>query len=404
MATSAHETEHTDAGEHHGDAQAAFIDRVAAKYEAEDAKQADADDGIEASGADDEAGEEQDEGGADDDDQGTEEHTEAGTSTDDSDGNADESEKDSTGDDDTDHTAGDESTESATGDEATDGDDSTETTEEDEVEEDPASDATKAALTARGADLTLTDVPTEYRGIVEKKLRNVDAAFTRIQQEAATFRSERAKFVAEERFRAENPHLAIVEAIQAGGDELFEKVNEELGKLGDSTLAEAFKIVVKDKRQAMVQAVESERDKVEQEWRQWQERSQHVETTARAVATKAGLPWRIAERAIEAALLRKPENARDITDDEIQRVIADEAKEHTTIVREQTRAASKALVQTRTATRKAAPPSTGKRPASSASPRPAATKAKPVDYNSEESRQARMMESARRIAPGMKDG
>lgn len=363
---------------------------VAAKYEAEDAAGVRSEDGIE----DEAAHDEQDaEDGADDAD-GTEEDPKAGTSSDDSDGSEDESEAGSTDDDETDHTEGDESEESeesgeAEAEGAEDG--------EDDTEEAGVSDETKALLAGKGADLTIEDVPQEYRPIVEKKLRGIDAAFTRIAQEATAFRRDRTQFEAEQRFRQENPALVIVEMLQAH-PELFDEVNAQFDKLDDATQAEAFKIVVKDKRESAVKAVESQYSEEERLYN----RAVEVETTAKSLAAKANLPWRLAERAVEAALLRKPAESRDLTDAELQQVIADEAKAYQQETRATTRAASKTLVQQRAAAKKAAPPA-AKKPASAASPRPVAKKARPLNHDSEEARQARMMETARRIIPGVRD-
>lgn len=382
MATSVHDDALHDPGP---DRQAEFITAVAKKYEAEDAKESRREDG------DDDEEIVKDEVKKDDQTDDTtddDEHTDADTSADASDGKADDSGKDSTDDDEDEHADGKKPEDSADDETADDDEDL------DEEEDDEVSDETKGALKARGADLTLEDVPEEYRPLVAKKLKSVDAAFTRVMQEATAFRADRAKFDGEERFRKENPDIFVIEMLEAD-PALLEKVNERFKKLDDPDQAEALKVIAKDKRAEAHSKVKAEIE----EGSRWITRGKEVEDRARERAATLKLDWRIAERAIESALLKKPEGKRDLTDEEIDTVIADEAREFVKVDREKRRALSKEIVKGRTESRNAAPPA-AKRPSGTSSPRPAPAKTPKIDWSSEESRQAALMTTAKRVHPG----
>lgn len=383
--------------DHETDPQAAFIERTAAKYDAEDAAALRTEDGIEDDAADEAADEGEGQDGGDAAAAGTEEHPDAGTSADGSDGSAAESGTESTDDDEDGHT-GDEP-DPAEGGDATDAGDG-ETENEGTEEEDGVSDETKAALTARGADLTLEDVPEEHRAVVEsivtKKLRNIDAAFSRTQAEQTAFRAERTRLEADQRYRKENPELVVIEMLEADPT-LYEKVNERWGKLEDPDQAAAFKIIVEKKKQGAVDAVAAELADFEKR----DQRGLAVDEQARTLAAKAGVPFRYVEKAVIDALKEKPEDQRDLSDAELKAIVDTEAKEWKTHTRQVTRDASKEIVRSRTAARQATPP-TRRAPASAAPVRPAAAAKVKVDHSSEESRHKAMMATAKRVIPGAK--
>lgn len=378
-----------DSGTPTQDAQADFISRVADKYEKEDSAHASREDGVEDDGEGNEEGATEESG--DDESTGTDEHTDAGTSTDDPDGEAAESEEDSAASDDDEHPDDEESDDSEENAETEE-----EGAEEDDDDADEPSDETKAKLAKAGADLKLDDIPKEYRSIVQKKLANIDSAFSRVNQEATAFRAERTRLKAEEKFRADNPDMDIAERLIANPD-LIEKVQARIDKLADADQAEAFKIIVKDKRKGAEDAVVAESSEAEK----FQSRVGEVVKYAEQRASTAGLPWKRAEKAVAYAIAMKPAGGKDLTNEEIDAVIKAEAKDYTEEQRSAKRTASKETIQTRTNLRKAAVPGV-KRPTSTQSPRPAAAKAAKVNNDSEESRHAAMMKTARRVMPGTK--
>jgi hypothetical protein len=369
-------------GDDSDDKSSSFVSRMAAKYEKEDSDTLSAEDGD----GDEDGAEDDDHDDADDSDAG---HAKKGTSADDPDGDDDaESDDDPADDDDDEHTDDDESDDSGDDDDADDEDDEGENDEEDD-----ASDETKARLAKAGADLTLEDIPKEFRGIVEKKLRGVDQAFSRITQEATAFRADRTRFEAEEAFRKEHPAMFLAEML-ANDDTLFDKVNAQFAEIADPLQAKAFKIVVEDTRKKAAEAIDAKYNGAAKQ----EERVAHVQSLTVRLAAQSGLPARLAEASVALAIMAKPANARDLTDEEITRIVETETKEFMRTNRSARREKSKKQIADRTKAKKAAPPAT--RGTSVASPRPGKQKSRPVDMNNEESRVGAMLRSAKRIMPG----
>jgi len=378
------------------DAEQSFIESVAAKYQAEDDAADKAADEA-ASGDDSEDEEAQDEQGADaDDSDDADEHTDSDTSSDDPDGDDAEPDEDSDEGDAEDHPEEDDSEESEDGDDVEEEDAADDSSEDDDDEE--PSEEFQAAAKRLNIPLTLEDIEDETaRRLVKQKLKGMDAAFTRGMQDLRAYRQDEVRFRAEEQFRKENPDLVIAELLQAGGEELFDKVNARMAKLTDEDSQAAFKIIVDDKRKKAATAIESQIA----EGQKLVERADHVETLAKRVAQKAGLPWEFAESAVERALLRKPADKRDLTDEEIREAVKAEADNYQRHVRAHRREASKKTIQERTANRRTTPGT--KAPAAAASPKPGAKKKATIDYSNEDSRRAPMHDLARKLFPGAKD-
>lgn len=318
---------------------------------------------------------------------GTAEHAKPDTSTETPDGAAAETDDDSEEDDDDEHPEGEEKPkDSATA----DADAAAAEAGEDDGK------ATAELLAAKGADLRLDDIPEEFRGIVQKKIKHIDGVFSRIAQEATAFRTDRAAFESDQRYREANPAHVIVEMIEKGGDALFEQVNVLLRGLETPEEKTKFEDDLKAKRQSAVDAVTAQYAELETR----AERGEAVEAKAHELAAKAGVPFRHVERAVILFLKEKGGDAPDITDEELATIVRDEAKAHQLETRGNKRQQSKETVQARTATRQAARP--GKAPASAAVPRPAAAKPEAIDWNDEESRQRAILGTARRVIPSGK--
>ncbi len=359
--------------------------------------------------ANDEAGEETEQDEVDDpdpeDDDSDDEHTESDTSSGDRDGDDDESDEDSDDSESDEHTDEDDSEDSddeADADDDEDEDDDQDDDEETEDEDDGeglSEDFTEAARRSN-IPISLEDVkdPTA-RKLVQQKIRQMDAGYTRMAQQLTAFRKEQTESRAEARFRKDNPVEYVAEVISKLDDATWEKVNERLKKLGDDDGKEIFEQLVTGRRAKATQAVTEELsagDRVAQ-------RVAHVESLAARVAAKQGLPWDFAENAVERAILRLPEGKRDLTDAEIESVVTAAARQYHQHVRGQNRKKSRDTVRERTANRRASSNPGSKAPSSAASPKPGTSKPPKVDYNSEESRQDAMMSTARRLFKGAKD-
>lgn len=379
-----------------------FVRHIVDQYKDGDRADAAKEDGLDGDG------EEDGDADADDDD---EEHTDADTSDEADDEPSDDSDADSSDADDAEHT--DEESDSAEDGDATDDDDDAVDDDDDaetgaaddkDDEDDAASAETKAALARAGADLTLEDVPEKFRPMLEKKIKGIDAAFTRYAQEAAETRKVRAEAEAFKRFQKDNPGLVLAEMLHNKdgtlNQELFDELNAKLRELADPTVAEAFQIVVQKKKDDARAAVTEEIGKEDRT----EARIVEVETTTRKLAADQGVPFWIADEAIGTAYLlkKRADPNSDLTKEEIAATVARVAKNYRLEHRTTKRNDSKDEIRTRTENRKKNTPT--KKPASASSPRPNGKKPEVVDYNSEESRQRAMLKSARRIIPGGKDG
>lgn len=330
----------------------------------------------------------EDEPTTEDDDEGTEEPTASGHSADAPDGDAAESDEDSTDDED------DEPPEAK----AEDSSEEVEAEDVDEEEDVEVGDEFRELAEQAAVKLTLDDVPAgPARKLVAQRIKELEAMTTRATQDARAYRADEIKFRAEEKFRQENPQHVIAEMLLKD-PELFDKVNALMGKADDPDMAEALKTNIESRRNRAADSVRQE-DKAREALNA---RAEHVETYARKLANKTGLPWEFAESAVERALLRKPLNQRDLTDSEVAEAVKLESENYFRHVRAHRREESKKVVQQRTAGRQVTPGR--KAPGSASSPKPTNGARPPkIDYNSAESRQAAMMASARRIKPGVRD-
>jgi hypothetical protein len=385
----------------------ARMDALVARFEAEDRKAgavATADEDAADDAAD--SGSNDDEG-SDDASSDDSEHTDEDTD-DQSDGADGESDEDSDEDDDTDTDGedADESDEESDDDEDGDADDQSGEGDED----DSAADGTKAALTKHGADLSLDDIPEKFRGIVEKKLKGIDAAYTRAAQEATSFRAKERSIRAEEKFRSDNPELVIVEMLRKGGDELFEKVNKTWNRIDpgvegndEQTLRDNAMLLderIENRRGKAVQAIDAEM----QELTAINDMASKVEQSARASAAKHKVPWSdTIDGLLEAAILRKApaERAKGLTETEVDQVVSKFAQDHHRTTRANKRDDSRDRVKTRTENRRGPKPTVRppKATASAGSPRPGKVK---VDQSDPEARIRAMMKTAKRVMPGVK--
>lgn len=395
MAASLHESvEHDGGDEGSRDSNADPRDAFIARFEAEDAGRVDPEDETDEGDEDEGAGSDDDESSDDSDD--PDEDTDA-----DPDGDDDESSEESEEDDDAD-----------TGDDTESDDDADERDDDDddaasEKDEDTDSDAsgTKAALARHGADLSLEDVPEKFRGLIEKKLRSVDRAFTKAQQEATAFRTREREVAVESKYRAENPDLFIVDMLRKGGAELFAKVNKHLTRI-DPTIEGNDEDTVKDNEAVLNERIETRKrqaaqsiETAERETRAIYERADRVESTARAECKRLGVPFNgTLEKLIASTIKEKPQGEwkNGLTEVEVKKVVAEYRRDHHASVRAHRREASREAVRQSSAQRSGKRP-TVRPPRGGASPAGSREKKAKINWDDADSRQSAMMRSANRI-------
>lgn len=175
---------------------------------------------------------------------------------------------------------------------ATEGEDG----EEDQPLTDEAFDAefTKA-LEAEGASPSLEDIPEAARPIVAKKLKDLEAGFTRATQKLSEERKGAIAFRAEERFRKEQPAHFIV-AMLRENPKLSEAINKIIEDTdGNETAVEGHKALVERERQKATTAEEKDLAK----GAEGAARVEQVIKLGRAAARAAGVPF---EMGVEEAI------------------------------------------------------------------------------------------------------
>lgn len=189
----------------------------------------------------------------------------------------------------------------------------------DEGAEDPAKleadfdAAFTAAMQEHGADISLDDVPPEAKPLVAKKLKNLEAGFTRTMQQVRAVEREAQQVRAEVRFQRERPVDFVVTLLQANPD-IAAQVNARLDEFDKSPTAKEYHAVIVEKARA--EALKAEESEANAHAAR-QERAVEIETIGRAAAQAAGVPFEMGvEESIVAHLLQHG----DITDADIKRI------------------------------------------------------------------------------------
>lgn len=212
----------------------------------------------------------------------------------------------------------------------------------------------RETLERSGLKLTLKDLPANVRPLVQKKLDHANAAVTRALQEATGFRKERAQFLADQRYRDEHPELAIAELLDKH-PELAEKVNELVEKNADPDKKKLFEITVRESRQAALNAITSQESATERKF----QRADEIESYTRRACAKVGIPkdaMSLVEESIAHALLNKPEEQRDLNEDELDAIITRHAKVFRRTTRENRRQEQQRNIRERKQDRKTTSP------------------------------------------------
>lgn len=188
--------------------------------------------------------------------------------------------------------------------------------DEDEPEETELAKEARAELAKYGLTVKLEDLPKEAQAIVKTKLSNMEAAFSRAMMDARSYRKEEAPLKAELQFLRDNKALAIVELIQQH-PELEEEINTLLTEATTDTGKKALEITTRDKRASVLKGIEDQAAAVERV----EQRADAISTYVKTACTKLNLPLDIVVAAVVNRLNEKPEDKRDLTDEEIDAII-----------------------------------------------------------------------------------
>lgn len=217
------------------------------------------------------------------------------------------------------------------------------------------------ALEAEGASPSLEDIPEAARPIVAKKLRDLDAGFTRATQRLAADRTAANAFRAEERFRKANPERFIVSMLMEN-PALSEKVNAIVNAMDEgenTTVIEGHKAIVEKARRDAADAEVKEGEKAQQH----EARIERFITLGRAAARANGVPF---QAGVEEGIAAHIAIHGDISEAEIRAIAQAKAKVFKSATRENRRNRSGEFVRNKVEDRKKAPlkirPGTGTAP------------------------------------------
>ena len=307
---------HADAGSDHdddsdeGNSLEAGLSRSAAKLDGADG--ADEDDRDETDDVDEESDDDRDEGADDD----------AGDDEDDAD---DDDEDDASDDDDEDDDADD----SDEDDDESDDDEEEEEEEEEDSDDDDGLDPEVEAAAARHQlptnfeDIVRQlpkDVRAKARAAFSKRLKEVESGLGRAFQEARQERGELARIKAERKHDEEHRVDFIADLIDAN-PKLLEELNEELEKRETGAYRDAKKMTREQAKAKVQEAADAEIKKTEAR----HARGQQVMTLARKLAKDSGVPFKLVDRAIYAAVMSS--ETKDVTDEQIRQIVKAEARD-----------------------------------------------------------------------------
>lgn len=238
------------------------------------------------------------------------------------------------------------------------------TGEETDEDDEPVvtDEAFQAAMAAERASLSLDGVPEEARPVVQKKIKDLEAGFTRSMQKLAAERKAAAEARAEARFQQERPVDFITELL-VSRPELMDQVNAKLSEFEASPTAREAHGVIVERAREKARTVEQEALAAEAAK---EAKALEVTRMAKAAARAAGVPW---EMGVEAKVAAHLAIHGDITEAEVRDIATDAARVWKRHLREQERTKANAYVQEKVKDRKTA--GLVVKPASGAAPTPA---------------------------------
>lgn len=243
---------------------------------------------------------------------------------------------------------------------------------EEEADADAIDEAFNAAMAAERAPLTLDGIPEEARPLVQKKMKDLEAGFTRTMQKVRQAEREAAQAKAEYRFQQERPDDFIVSLLLTQPD-LMDRVNKKLDEVtGSETAREAHGVVVERAREKAKAAEEAALAEQEAQY----QRAVEVTRMAKAASKAYGVPF---EMGVEAEVAAHIKIHGDITEAEVKAIAESKAKVWKAKVREMERTGRQQYVQGKVQDRKRA--GLAVKPSSGVTPTPGA---KPVPTNDDE--------------------
>jgi hypothetical protein len=177
-----------------------------------------------------------------------------------------------------------------------------------------------------------TDLPTDFEDVVRtlpkearaaarlafrSRLRQMEAGFGRAMTQAREYRKDESKHRAAREFAEAHPVEHIIELLD-GDPKLLDKLNKELT---DRDKNASHKKLRELEVKAAKKAIEEKAAKEEADLEKRMTRAQHVETFARKLCRKEGIPYEDAvEEALYAAIVSDPN--RDISDSDLKNLVA----------------------------------------------------------------------------------
>jgi hypothetical protein len=198
------------------------------------------------------------------------------------------------------------------------------------------------------------DLPKEAQPIVERRLRDMTAGFSRVMQQATEFRAKEREFRSEQRYREAHPAEYLAQAL-VEHPELEEQVATLLEKFRDEdpSQREAATVLEQKHRDDAAREIAAA-EKAEREQSEWlATRADEVETLARSACTKAGISF---DRGVEAAIAYEIRDTGDIDNARIKELVDEMAQERGRSTRAFKREERKREIQAKTAARKNASP------------------------------------------------
>lgn len=202
------------------------------------------------------------------------------------------------------------------------------------------------ALKAEGANPSLEDIPEAARPMVEKKLKNLEAGFTRAMQKIRADERDGITFRAEERFRKDKP-VDFIMSMLLEHPEIAEGVNARIDQMeGNATAVEGHKALVEKARREATTAEEGAINQV----RAQGERIEQIVTLGRAAARAAGVPF---DMGVEEAIAAHVAIKGDISEKEIRAIAMSKAAVYQRQLRQDRRNKSGEYAKSKVADRKA---------------------------------------------------
>lgn len=239
--------------------------------------------------------------------------------------------------------------------------------DEDEPVEEVTDEAFAAAMAAERAPLSLDAIPEAARPVVQRKMKDLEAGFTRAMQKLGAERKEVAAVKAERRFQEERPDDYVVTLLLSQPD-LMARVNKKLEEIEGSPAArEAHSIVVERAREKALateeQALAREKADIK--------RAKDIEMMGRAAAKAAGVPF---EMGVEADIAAYLKINGEVSEADIRSIAAEKARIWKAELRKNERVGREKYVAAKVGDRAkaglAVRPSTGAAPAPAGKPLP----------------------------------